>query len=349
METEAKPRIGTLATVRRRAVSGAGQEWIKTTPLFSEENSCLLVQPAVDGVNLLEWAKSHASLVETLILKHGALLFRDFDIRTVPDFESFIGLTSGGAEEYRLRAGPRTKVSGHIYTSTDYPADQPIFAHNEGAFQPNFPLRVFFYCVTAAPQGGETPIGNNRRIFERIPPSIKARFRELRVLYVRNFGGRFGLPWQTVFSTEDKAEVEAICTRNGVEFEWKGDDWVRTKVVGPAVIKHPRTGELVWFNHATFFHVTTLPATIRDGLLAAFREEDLPNNTYYGDGSPIEPETLETLRGIYRDELRMFSWQPGDILAVDNVLTVHARSPFAGPRKVVVGLADGTNWKDVWA
>ena len=176
---------------------------------------------------------------------------------------------------------------------------------------------------------------------------MKQRFIERGVLYKRNFGGRFGLPWQTVFSTDDKDEVAAICGRNGIQWEWKGDDWVQTKVVGPAVVKHPRTGEAIWFNHATFFHVTTLPPTIQDGLLATFDEDDLPNNTYYGDGSPIEQEVLDTLRQIYREEMVYFPWQHQDILAVDNILMVHGRRPYAGERKTVVGMADALQWEKV--
>ncbi|WP_207945190.1 hypothetical protein, partial [Actinomadura rubrisoli] len=40
----------------------------------------------------------------------------------------------------------------------------------------------------------------------------------------------------------------------------------------------------VWFNHATFFHHTTLPTDVREGLLAVLDVEDLPTNTYFGDG-----------------------------------------------------------------
>ena len=33
-----------------------------------------------------------------------------------------------------------------------------------------------------------------------------------------------GLPWQDVFQTADKAEVEAYCRDNRIQFEWKGDE-----------------------------------------------------------------------------------------------------------------------------
>jgi alpha-ketoglutarate-dependent taurine dioxygenase len=108
------------------------------------------------------------------------------------------------------------------------------------------------------------------------------------------------------------------------------------------VSRHPRTGELVWFNHATFFHVSTLEPTLRDSMLAEFPEGELPANTYYGDGSPIEPEVLDHLRAAYHAETVSFPWQAGDLLLLDNMLVAHGRAPYAGPRQILVGMAEPT-------
>ncbi len=40
-------------------------------------------------------------------------------------------------------------------------------------------------------------------------------------------------------------------------------------------------------------------------------------------------------------------WQEGDILLIDNMLAAHARSPFTGPRKVLVAMADPHTRDDV--
>jgi alpha-ketoglutarate-dependent taurine dioxygenase len=117
--------------------------------------------------------------------------------------------------------------------------------------------------------------------------------------------------------------------------------------VRPAVARHPRSGESVWFNHATFFHISTLAPTLREGLCADFAEEDLPNNTYYGDGAPIEPEVLDILREAYLEEMVPIQWQKGDLLIIDNLLTAHARAPFVGPRKVLVAMAGSCTHEDL--
>ena len=100
-------------------------------------------------------------------------------------------------------------------------------------------------------------------------------------------------------------------------------------------------------NHATFFHVSTLPAAAHEFLISEFGEDGLPNNTYYGDGSAIEPEVLDELRAAYREETVMFPWQQSDVLVVDNMLAAHARQPFTGPRKVVVGMSEPVSWDHV--
>lgn len=340
------PRSRPFPTTRQ-PVSTTQTEWVRAELLYADKTQPLVIRPALDGLDLVTWSRNNRDFVETLILKHGAVLFRNFRVGSVPEFEAFIGAVSGGAIEYRYRASPRTQVSGHIYTSTDYPADQHIFPHNEHAYSPVFPLRIFFHCVTPAAEGGETPIGDCRTIFGRISPETRQRFIQRQVTYVRNYNDGFGLPWQTVFQTPDRALVEEYCRQHTIEFEWKDGDRLRTRQVGPAVVFHPRTGEEVWFNHATFFHVSSLPPEISRGMLVTLREEDLPTNTYYGDGTPIEPAVLNELREAYLHDLVSFSWQRGDILMLDNLLTVHGRRPFVGPRKIVVGMADPVTWNDV--
>lgn len=344
----AKPSLGSLSSIKRKAVGAAATEWVKSSMLFGDRTLPLLVQPTVDGIDLKTWARENRDFVETNLLKHGAVLFRGFDIKSIHEFEEIIGsMSKSGAVEYTFRASPRSRVEGNIYTSTDYPADQPIFPHNEHSYSPQFPLRIFFYCAIPAEEGGETPIGDCRRIFARIPKDIVERFKKKGIMYVRNYADGFGLQWRTVFQTEDRKQVEEFCRSKGITAEWVSEEHLRTRQVGPAVVKHPHTGESCWFNHGTFFHVTTLPQNIRDGMLQQFKEEDLPTQTFYGDGSSIEHDILETLRACYHEEMVAFPWQEKDFLAVDNMLAVHARHPYKGARKVLVGMAEPTTWKDV--
>ena len=307
----------------------------------------LVVKPAVEGVNLVDWAAHNREFIETSCRRDGAVLFRNFHVNTAEDLERLIQAISGKTMEYRERSSPRSAVSENVYTSTDYPAEQSIFPHNEHSYAKNLPMKLYFACLLPAPQGGQTPIADTRKIFRRIPQAIRERFLEKKWMYVRNFGDGFGLPWQTVFRTAEKAEVERYCRDAGIEYEWRDGDRLRTRQVRPAAARHPRTGEMVWFNHATFFHVSTLPRPIRDAFLAEFKVEDLPNNTYYGDGSEIEPSVLDELRAAYLENLTTFDWERGDVIILDNMLAAHARQPFVGPRKIIFGMAEPFTRTDI--
>lgn len=342
-----KPGIGKIGAARRQSVKVEQKNLVEEKTLGPDNSLPLVIQPNVEALNFLTWARNNKDLIDDRLLKHGGILFRGFQIGEVAEFEEFVVTTAGTPLEYRERSSPRHQVSGNIYTSTDYPPDQPIFPHNENSYQAAFPTRIVFFCVTAPEKGGETPIANCRNIYQRVKPEVREKFTQKKCMYVRNFGSGFGLEWQTVFQTEDKAEVEAYCQKVGIQTEWVEGDRLRTRMVRPAVLKHPQTGEMSWFNHATFFHVSTLPEKIREALLAEFDEEELPSNTYYGDGTPIELETLEHLREMYKAETVAFPWQKGDILLLDNLATAHGRNPYEGPRKIVVGMTEAITWDDV--
>lgn len=304
----------------------------------------LVIEPAVEDVDWIAWASNPQTraLIQQRVTTHGGVLFRGFPFSTVSSFQQFIVALSGPLIEYQERSSPRSQVEGFVYTSTDHPAAQTIFLHNEHSYNLTWPLKISFCCLVPAATGGETPIADCRTIVQHIDPAIRQRFIDKQYLYVRNFGSGFGLAWQTAFQTDDPATVEAYCRAKQIEVEWRGDGRLRTRQIRPAVARHPHSGELTWFNHATFFHVSTLEPAVRDALLAEFAEEDLPNNTYYGDGTPIEASVLDELRGAYTQAMVSFPWQQGDVLMLDNMLTAHGRMPFTGARRVVVAMTEPT-------
>ncbi|MEA2604962.1 MAG: hypothetical protein QOF89_5954 [Acidobacteriota bacterium] len=341
-----RPSVPKRGISARRAVSVSQQDLVQMEPM-NGSGLPLVVRPAVPGVDLASWAEANRDLVSLRLARYGGLLFRDFEIPRAEEFEHIVRSISGDLLEYKERSSPRHAVSGRIYTSTDYPPEHPIFLHNENSYQAAWPRRIFFYSSKVAMEGGATPIADVRKIYHRIDPDVRDRFIAKRWMVVRNYGDGFGLSWQTVYQTEDKAQVEAHCLRNGIQLEWKDHNRLRTRAVRQAVAKHPDTGDLCWFNHATFFHISTLTSDIREVLLEEFAEEDLPTNTYYGDGSRIEPDVLDHLRSCYHAETISFPWQVGDLLMLDNMMTAHGRAPFKGERKVLVGMSHQTAWTDV--
>lgn len=332
-----KPSVTRIQEVKRRVIALSQEGLIKEGCLRSDSSLPLLVQPALDGVNLIDWTRSNREFIQNKLESQGAILFRGFAISTVDEFEQFMMALSDELLDYAYRSTPRTVVSGKIYTSTEYPSHQSIPLHNEMSYSRNWPMIIGFFCVEPATDGGETPIADSRKVFKRISPAIRERFTQKSVMYVRNYSDFLDLPWQDVFQTEDRAVVEDYCRRTGIEFEWRKDE-LRTWQVCQSVAKHPATGEMVWFNQSHLFHVSSLKAEMRESLMAATGGEP-PRNALYGDGSPIEDAVLEEIRAAYEHETVLFPWERKDILILDNMLTAHGRKPYRGARRVVVGMA----------
>jgi alpha-ketoglutarate-dependent taurine dioxygenase len=56
---------------------------------------------------------------------------------------------------------------------------------------------------------------------------------------------------------------------------------------------------------------------------------------------------MQEISNVYWETAVSFTWQEGDILMLDNMLTAHARNPFKGERKIVVALAEMITVNDV--
>lgn len=308
----------------------------------------LVLTPLGKNLGLRDFISKNKNALDRELLKYGGILFRGFRLDGVEDFENTVGSSYGTLLDYNDRATHRSQVKGRVYTATNFPPELEIVLHNESSFAAQFPRRIFFYCVEPSEEGGETPIADVRKVYHRIGSSLRKPFEENGVLYVRNLaGGPFGFSWQEVYQTEDKAEMERFCRESETDFEWIDENKVRTKQLRPAVAKHPVTRELLWLNHIIVLNVFAIEPRLQQMLLRFFKEKDLPNNTFYGDGASISREVIDGLRKAYDSETVAFKWESGDVLMLDNMLAAHGRKPFSGKRKVVVAMTEPVKWKEL--
>jgi alpha-ketoglutarate-dependent taurine dioxygenase len=297
-----------------------------------------IIESEEKDVSLAKWIGENAGTIEALLDSPGAMLFRGFPISDEKSFQDVVEAFSRDRLQYIYRSTPRRELADRIYTTTEYPKNFEIPMHNENSFQRDWPMRLLFCCIQPATQGGCTPLVPTERVTENIDPAVRQKFKEKKVMYVRNYGLGIDLPWETVFQTQQKSEVEQFCKANGLEFEWRPRNALRTRQICQAVARHPRTGKELWFNQAHLFHISSLDAKTRAAMSKLLREDELPRNAYYGDGSSIEPEILAHIRAAHEVEKIVFSWQSGDILLLDNMLLCHGRQAFQGERKVLAAM-----------
>lgn len=299
------------------------------------------VAPSAAGLDPAAWAGRHRADIDELLHVHGAVLLRGFGVTDVAGFEQVArALVDTLYGEYGDL--PHEKDADVVYRSTPYPAEQSILFHHESSHMPQWPTRQFFCCLQPSAGGGATPLVDSRQVYSELPPRVRDRFERAGICYIRNFVEGLDVDWRQMFGTDDRSEVERRCREQGVECEWLDDGTLRTRQRAPAVVRHPVTGEPVFFNQLLLHHPACLEDFTRDALTALFGDDEaaFPRCATYGDGGLIDAETVHQVQAIHDRLARRFSWQQGDIVVVDNMLVSHGRDPFTGSRKVVVAMGD---------
>lgn len=305
----------------------------------------LLVRPdrgraSVD--QLCDWLARGGADLAGLAALHGAVLLRGFDIDGAAAFESVCRAATPELLDYTGGGSPRSRITGSVYSSTEYPADQLLPMHSEYTYFDDIPSFIWFCCLVPPVSGGETPIGDMRRVLERLPSALVERFARHEVQYIYNLhgGDGFGRGWKEAFATARREDVEQWLDGRRVEYHWTGDGALHAKLIGPGLRTHEPSGAMVWGNQAVNWHVAALGKDMAPKLRRVYgSDERLPKHARFGDGSPIADEDVLIILDALRAEETAIPWQRGDIMLCDNRRVAHGRRPFSGERRVLVALA----------
>jgi alpha-ketoglutarate-dependent taurine dioxygenase len=273
-----------------------------------------------------------------LLTERRALVFRGFDVppdgiepvldRLVPDRLPYVHGNS-----------PRTRVSGNLYTSTEYPQQFTISMHNELSYAHRWPARLAFYCQKAAESGGATSVLDGELWLDSLDAEVRDAFAG-GIRYVQNLhdGYGFGKSWQDTFETDDRAAVDGFLRDSQAEWAW-GPEGLRVTQLRPATVKHPVTGAEVWFNQADQWHPAGLGDETSAELYDILSPDEFPQYVTFADGSPIPAAHIEQVLNRGLENAVDVDWRTGDVLLIDNVLTAHGRRPFEGTRRVLVAMS----------
>ena len=285
----------------------------------------------------IAWAqKNHSELID-LAFHHGAVLFRNFGTETDHDFDRFIQAFNLENFHYEqsLSNAVRFNRTERVFTANEAPADVKIFLHHEMAQTPFYPSRLFFFCEQPAETGGATPICRSDVLVVRLQEQHPQFIADLitKGLKYRNIlpdqddpQSGMGRSWRSTFHADTPEQCEANMAEIGYTGEWRDDGSLVSTTPVLDGIRSLADGRQTFFNQ----------------LIAAYRgwgsDENSGPPITYGDGTPLDHVAVTAACEI-ADELTFnVPWQQGDIVLVDNYVTMHARQTFTGTRKILASL-----------
>lgn len=326
------------------------------TKFINSQKLPLVIEPS--GVfsyeGFLDYLRNNREALSKKILTFGGVLFRGFPVAGADQFNGVIdALGLGKPISYIGGDTPRDKVKGKVYTSTEAPPSFMIPLHNEMSFIKHYPRHIYFHCELPSQEGGETIIADARGVYNSIDASVREKFIHRGLKYISNFYGqswtldlinrfrRAHKTWMEAFETNLKDEVEQRCCENSFGYKWTRKDWLQVIYETPSIIAHPETGERVWFNQAHLYDYNPRLLGFWNWMgtkLVYWRKDTLMHEIFYGDGASIHKKDLYHVMDKLEEETIRFPWQKGDVMVLDNILTMHGRAPYAGKRRILAAL-----------
>lgn len=302
----------------------------------------LKTENLVKKEDLFAYIRSNRDFIMSKIYELGALLLRNFEIRSADDFLEVVKLINPSLQNYIGGDSPREKIIDNVYSSTTYPKDATISMHHEKSYSKSYPKFLYFFCFTPPVIGGETPILDSRKLYNLLDRKLIDKFQSKKLKYVMNLHNGYGIgkSWQEVFEVTDKKSLEEVLNNLSIKYRWKLNGLLRVEEIIDPIIEHPVTHEKVFFSQAHQWHPSDLDPKVLSSLTSIISPDDFYHNCYYGDDSEIDLEDLNYVRELINQGKVFFKWQRGDVLILDNIISMHGRSPFDGERKILVAMTN---------
>lgn len=248
------PRVQSITVPEQKLYNG------KPFPLILSP-----VSPFENKADFLAWIKESTEILKSLLLEYGAIAFRGFDIPSANEFSEMLESINLEPFPYIGGAAPRTLVVGNVQTANEAPPSEKIPFHHEMAQVPSYPRNIFFYCLTPAKTGGQTPLVSSAVVASRLResnPKFMKDLDEKGVVYTRVLpsvddpASPIGRSWPSTFGSKEKFVAESNAKNLGVNLTWlENGDCKSVSSVTKAVRKHPINGKEVFFNSVVAAYV----------------------------------------------------------------------------------------------
>ncbi|PRC94351.1 TauD/TfdA family dioxygenase [Solimicrobium silvestre] len=292
---------------------------------------------------LLNYINSDRQKFRLELEQSGTLLFRNFQINTVEQFDRFTQTVLSSRVRYRGGDARRTLTTDYVYTSNDTSGEKYISVHNEMGYSRAHPEILIFYCKKADMIGGETLLTDGRKIAERLSPAAALAFALTEVTYIQNLPAQSnGAPewpktWAQTFESNNPDEVSRLLDKRGARFWWTPEMSLHIEETLPSVVAGAYTGVNALFCQADRWHASQHDDGTRQEILA-INGSDRYHHCIFANGKEMNPDHLRELGKIKKELAIGHQWQSGDVLLIDNSMTLHGRTPYRGLRELFVAM-----------
>mmetsp|Transcript_48107 Transcript_48107/g.145300 ORF Transcript_48107/g.145300 Transcript_48107/m.145300 type:complete len:650 (-) Transcript_48107:424-2373(-) len=286
-----------------------------------------------------------------LLAKHKALLLRadeNEEPLSVNDFGDLVASLRLKKYPYVGGAAPRRIIpvnAGNdiVYTANEAPPEQKIPFHHELAQVHNPPQYLFFYCDQPPETGGETALIDSTLVYRYVAdnfPDFMEKLKKHGARYVRtmppedDLASPLGRSFYNCYQVKTNEELEKkLNTVEGLEYEWQPDGALKvTSEPIPAIRMIEQQG-----NHAIY------QWTFHNSVIAAFvgwedSRNDPKKAIRFGNDDPMDEANLTAIAKFMDENKLSYTWQKGDIFALNNRLVMHSRNHFTGPRRVYAAM-----------
>src|SRR5438552_1050735 len=156
------------------------------------------------------WAAEHREALRAVVAEHGSLLVRGLGLRDAAETEAVFRRLGSLMTEMEAFA-PRRRYAPGVYSSSKWPANQPMCMHHEVSYALEPPSLMLFACLVAPADGGATSVADAPTVLEALPGDLVERFERLGWLLIRNYNEDIGASFADAFGTDDRGTVESYC------------------------------------------------------------------------------------------------------------------------------------------
>ena len=249
--------------------------------------------------------------IRELFKSCGLILFRGFAVDR-QQFQKFAEQFSSKfvRDDVKIRADASDGAIHLINEGMGY-----IAPHAEGATTPLRPDAVWFCCDVPAADGGETLFWDGVQVWSELSEELQQLFLNKKNKFIHN------IPvanWKHFLGGNATiADVEkALNSFEGVKYTINDDQSVTLAYVCSAVVKTKYGND--------------------DSFANGIINEQRTRKVFFEDDSPIPDAANDEIKEVMDRLTVAISWQPGDLVMIDNSRFLHGRQAFTDSRRKIL-------------